>query len=112
VATFLRAVGGSFAASITTYVWTRGGVLNHANLTEHINAYDAQVRQGIGAVGGHLQAYAAQVNGVISQQAMQISFNQLFDALGFIFLGLVAVVWLAKPPFIKKAGPAATGGGH
>ncbi|HEX5953447.1 MAG TPA: DHA2 family efflux MFS transporter permease subunit, partial [Rhodanobacteraceae bacterium] len=31
VATFLRAVGGSFAASITTYVWTRGGVLNHAN---------------------------------------------------------------------------------
>ncbi len=112
VATFLRAVGGSFAASITTYVWTRGGVLNHANLTEHINAYDAQVRQGIGAVGGHLQAYAAQVNGIISQQAMQISFNQLFDALGFIFLGLVAVVWLAKPPFIKKAGPAASGGGH
>jgi DHA2 family multidrug resistance protein len=41
---------------------------------------------------------------------MQISFNQLFDALGFIFLGLVAVVWLAKPPFIKKAGPAPTGG--
>ena len=110
VATFLRAVGGSFAASITTYVWTRGGVLNHANLTEHINAYDAQVRQSIGAVGGHLQAYAAQMNGVISQQAMQISFNQLFDALGFIFLGLVAVVWLAKPPFVKKAGPAPTGG--
>ena len=112
VATFLRAVGGSFAASITTYVWTRGGVLNHANLTEHINAYDTQVRQSIGAMGGHLQAYAAQMNGVISQQAMQISFNQLFDVLGFIFLGLVAVVWLAKPPFIKKAGPAATGGGH
>jgi hypothetical protein len=24
----------------------------------------------------------------------------------------VAVVWLAKPPFIKKAGPATTAGGH
>ena len=110
LATFLRSVGGSFSASITTYIWTRGGVLNHANLTEHISAYNEDVRDGIVAAGGHLQQYAAEINGVISQQAMQISFNHLFDALGFIFLGLVAVVWLAKPPFIKKAGPAAAGG--
>ncbi|HJR11781.1 MAG: DHA2 family efflux MFS transporter permease subunit [Xanthomonadaceae bacterium] len=110
VATFLRSVGGSFSASITTYIWTRGGVINHANLGEHINAYESRVREGIAAMGGHLQAYAVQVNGVITQQAMQISFNHLFDALGFIFLGLVAVVWLAKPPFIARGGGASAGG--
>ena len=112
LATFLRAVGGSFSASITTYIWTRGGVVNHANLGEHINLYESRVRDAVVATGGHLQTYAAGMNRVISQQAMQISFNQLFDMLGFIFLGLVAVVWLAKPPFIKKGGPGAAGGGH
>jgi DHA2 family multidrug resistance protein len=112
VATFLRSVGGSFSASITTYLWTRGGVLNHANLGEHVNAYAEQVRDAIAATGGHVQQYAAEMNRVITQQAMQISFNQLFDALGFIFLALVAVVWLARPPFVKKAGPAAAGAGH
>ncbi|MDE2496727.1 MAG: MFS transporter, partial [Xanthomonadaceae bacterium] len=81
-----------------------------ANLGEHINAYESRVREGIAAMGGHLQAYAVQVNGVITQQAMQISFNHLFDALGFIFLGLVAVVWLAKPPFIARGGGASAGG--
>jgi hypothetical protein len=39
LATFLRAVGGSFSASITTYIWTRGGGVNHANLGEHNNLY-------------------------------------------------------------------------
>ncbi|HJR14301.1 MAG TPA: DHA2 family efflux MFS transporter permease subunit, partial [Rhodanobacteraceae bacterium] len=35
-ATFLRTVGASFAVSIVTYLWLRGGVLSHANLAEHI----------------------------------------------------------------------------
>ncbi|HET9819451.1 MAG TPA: DHA2 family efflux MFS transporter permease subunit [Rhodanobacteraceae bacterium] len=110
VATFLRSVGGSFSASITTYIWTRGAAVSHAHLSEHINAYSSGVRDSIAAVGGHLQKYAASMNDVISQQAMQISFNHLFDALGFIFLALVAVVWLARPPFIKKQGSAVSGG--
>jgi MFS transporter, DHA2 family, multidrug resistance protein len=111
VATFLRSVAGSFSASITTYLWTRGAVVNHANLGEHINAYNPQVRNSISAMGGHLQEYAAGINRVISQQATQISFNHVFNALGLIFIALVAVVWLAKPPFIQRRGPAA-GGGH
>ena len=106
-ATFLRSLGGSFAASITTYLWTRGGVVNHANLTEHINAYSSRVRHSIAASGGHLQHYAAGIDRVITQQATQISFNHLFDAMGFIFIALVAVVWLAKPPFIARGGPPA-----
>ncbi|MBN8712910.1 MAG: DHA2 family efflux MFS transporter permease subunit [Xanthomonadales bacterium] len=109
-ATFLRSLGGSFAASITTYLWTRGGVVNHANLVEHINPYNSQVRDSIAASGGDLQQYAAGMNQVITQQATQISFNHLFSAMGVIFIALVAVVWLAKPPFIGRS--RAPGGGH
>jgi DHA2 family multidrug resistance protein len=108
-ATFLRSLGGSFAASITTYLWTRGAVVNHANLVEHINPYSSDVRDSIAASGGSLQQYAAEMNQVITQQAAQISFNHLFTAMGVIFIALVAVVWLAKPPFI---GRSRAPGGH
>jgi DHA2 family multidrug resistance protein len=46
---------------------------------------------------------------VISQQAAQISFNHLLDGLGVGFFLLIALVWLARPPFIAKSrgGPPA-----
>ncbi|HEU4857313.1 MAG TPA: DHA2 family efflux MFS transporter permease subunit [Rhodanobacteraceae bacterium] len=103
-ATFLRTVGASFAVSIVTYLWTRGGVVSHANLAEHINPFNDEVRQGVAAMGGQLQHYAVGINGVITQQGMQISFNQIFDGLGVGFLLLIAVVWLAKPPFVARRG--------
>jgi DHA2 family multidrug resistance protein len=103
-ATFLRTVGASFAVSIVTYLWTRGGVVSHANLAEHINPFNDEVRQGVAAMGGQLQHYAVGINGVITRQGMQISFNQIFDGLGVGFLLLIAVVWLAKPPFVARRG--------
>ena len=109
-ATFLRTVGASFAVSIVTYLWTRGGVVSHATLAAHINAFNAEVRQNVTAMGGHLQHYAAGINGVITQQGMQISFNQIMDGLAIGFFLLIAVVWLAKPPFVTRGGGAT--GGH
>ncbi|WBG62007.1 hypothetical protein ELR50_03535 [Pseudomonas citronellolis] len=37
------------------------------------------------------------------RQAYQISFNELFHALGWIFLILMSVIWLTRPPFSGKA---------
>ncbi|MGH8164224.1 MAG: MFS transporter, partial [Pseudomonas sp.] len=110
LATFLRSVGGSFSASITTYFWERGGVTHHADLAAQINAYNPQARQALASGGGHLQRFAATINGEITRQAVQISFDNLFYILGWIVIGLIAVIWLAKPPFLPKAGPAASGG--
>ena len=110
-ATFLRTVGASFAVSIVTYLWTRGGAVSHANLAEHINPFNGEVRRGVAAMGGSLQHYLAELNGVITQQGMQISFNHIFDGLGVGFFLLIAVVWLSKPPFIGRGGPV-SGGGH
>ncbi|HJU27158.1 MAG TPA: MFS transporter, partial [Rhodanobacteraceae bacterium] len=101
----------SFAVSIVTYLWSRGSVLSHANLAEHINPFNSTVRQGVAAMGGELQRYAEGVNRVITQQATQISFNHLFDGIGVGFFVLIAVVWLARPPFVaRRGGPPA--GGH
>lgn len=111
LATFLRTVAGSFAISITTYLWERGAVVHHANLAAHINPFSPQLRQIFGATASHLQQYAAAINRVITQQATQISVNHLFIAFGVLLFALIPVVWFARPPFIKQGGPAG-GGGH
>ncbi len=103
-ATFLRTVGASFAVSITTYLWTRGASASHAHLAEFITLSNPQVRLGIEAAGGSLPHYGAAMNQVITQQAMQVSFNDIFNGLGFCFIALIAVVWLARPPFVKAGG--------
>ncbi|MDW2981385.1 MAG: DHA2 family efflux MFS transporter permease subunit [Rhodanobacter sp.] len=111
LATFLRTLGGSFSASITTLLWERRAVTHHEQLTEHITAYSPTTQAAMQQIGqGNQQAAAGVLNDIITQQAYQISFNEVFHALGWIFLALVLVIWLAKPPFTPKA--RSVSGGH
>ena len=111
LSTFLRTLGGSFSASITTLLWTRRAVTHHAQLAEHITVYNPTAQTALGQIGrGDLQQSAGVINGMITQQGYQISFNEVFHLLGWVFMGLMLVIWLAKPPFSAKGarGP----GGH
>jgi DHA2 family multidrug resistance protein len=111
LATFLRTLGGSFSASITTLLWERRAVTHHEQLAEHINVFNPTSQTALEHLGqGDTQAGASVINNMITQQGYQISFNEVFHMLGWVFIGLVLVIWLAKPPFGAKAGPAA--GGH
>ena len=111
LATFLRTLGGSFAASLTTFMWDRRAVTHHAQLAEQITPYNPTAQAALQQVGhGDPTAAAASINQMITQQGYQISFNEVFHVLGWIFLSLILVIWLAKPPFGAKPGPAA--GGH
>jgi DHA2 family multidrug resistance protein len=110
LATFLRTLGGSFAASLTTFLWDRRAVLHHERLSENITAYDATTQTAMTQLGhGDAPMAASMINGMITQQSYQIAFNELFRGLGWIFLGLVFVIWLTRPPFGAKAGAAAAG---
>ncbi|HEY8328890.1 MAG TPA: DHA2 family efflux MFS transporter permease subunit [Rhodanobacter sp.] len=111
LATFLRTLGGSFSASLTTLLWERRAVAHHEQLTEHITAYSPTAQAAIGQLGhGDNQLAGGIINDMITQQAYQISFNEVFRALGWIFLALVLVIWLARPPFTPKA--RSVSGGH
>jgi len=112
LATFVRTLGGSFAASLTTYAWNQRTVVHHAQLTEHIPATDPAMLETLARYGnGDLQRGAVVMDRMIGQQAMQIGFNEIFHLLGIIFLVVIAFVWIARPPFGAKAG-APAGGGH
>ncbi|BDU16046.1 DHA2 family efflux MFS transporter permease subunit [Lysobacter auxotrophicus] len=111
LATFVRTLGGSFAASLTTWAWNQRSTIHHARLTENIGAYDPAIQQTVTSLGqGDLQRGAVVMNQMISQQAVQIGFNEIFHLLGILFLVVIAFVWFAKPPFSAKVGGAAAGG--
>ena len=91
---------------------------HHAQLTESVSAYDPASLQAVQQYGGGaaadpqqaVQHGAAMLNYIIGNQAAQIGFNEIFHLLGILFLVVILFVWVAKPPFAAKAGPAA--GGH
>jgi MFS transporter, DHA2 family, multidrug resistance protein len=92
-------------------LWTRRAVTHHEQLAEHINIYNPTSQVAIDRIGqGDPQLGASVINNMITQQAFQISFNEVFHLLGWVFMGLMLVIWLAKPPFSAKA--ARTPGGH
>ncbi|MBS0457515.1 MAG: DHA2 family efflux MFS transporter permease subunit [Proteobacteria bacterium] len=113
LATFLRTLGGSFAASITTFLWYNRTEVHHAQLTEHISAYNPDTYNAVLSYGqGDVQRGAAMMDYMITHQASQIGFNEIFWGLGWAFLLIIGLLWFAKPPFGAGPGAAAGGGGH
>jgi DHA2 family multidrug resistance protein len=102
-------MGASFAASLTTFLWQHRGIVHHEHLAEQITPYNPLVQQAASQAGDS-QTVMAALNDTITLQGLQISFNEVFHLLGWIFLSLIVVIWMAKPPFAAKAG--AGGGGH
>jgi DHA2 family multidrug resistance protein len=112
---FTRITAGSFGTSIATTFWDRRASLHHAQLVEHLSAYDAASSQALGSLqaGGLTpeQSYAA-LNRLVDQQAFMLSANDLFYVSAGIFLLLIAVVWLARPAKGGAVDKAASAGAH
>jgi len=109
LATFLRNLGGSFAASLTTWIWIRRATQHHAYLSESINTYDPITRDALNNLGGASGQAYAQMDALVTSQAYMMSTVDYFYMLGWAFMALILLVWMAKPPFTSKAGPAAAG---
>jgi MFS transporter, DHA2 family, multidrug resistance protein len=109
---FARISAGSFGTSIATTFWDRRATLHHAQLAEHITAYDPTSSQTLANLqAGTMttqQSYLS-LNRVIDQQAFMLSANDIFYASAVIFLLLIGVVWLARPAkSTASAGAAAS----
>jgi MFS transporter, DHA2 family, multidrug resistance protein len=111
LATFVRTLGASFSASITNFLWQHRAIVHHAHLTEHLTVYDPTTQAAIAQLGNgdNRVAYRVMEN-MINAQSYQISFNELFHLLGWVFASLIVVIWLARPPFTPKSAAAAAGG--
>jgi MFS transporter, DHA2 family, multidrug resistance protein len=106
---FLRTFSGSIATAVCVFTWNDRSEQHYARLTEHIRSdapawvdYQAQLAaQGISG-----DAAFATTSRVLNSQAMTMGANDIFLLLAMLFMLLIPVVWLAKPPFR----PVGTGG--
>ncbi|WP_424196529.1 DHA2 family efflux MFS transporter permease subunit [Ampullimonas aquatilis] len=110
---FARITAGAFGTSIATTIWDDRATLHHAQLVESINNGNNNATQALAnmaASGLSPEQSLAQLNRIIDQQAFMLSANDVFRISAWIFILLIAVVWLARP--VKQAKPVDTGGAH
>ncbi|MDI7027844.1 hypothetical protein QMO31_32995, partial [Pseudomonas aeruginosa] len=69
----LRPPGGSFAASLTTWIWNRRATQHHAYLSENISLYDPATHETLAQLGGNTQANAALLDRMVQSQAYMMS---------------------------------------
>ncbi len=112
LANFTRILAGSIGASASTTLWDRREAVHHVMLTESIDVYSFATREWFGLLGklgiGSDKA-AALVAGNVTRQGYLMASNEIFWGAGLLFIGLIVLVWFAKPPF-RPAGN--DGGAH
>jgi len=108
---FVRTFAGSISTAVCVFFWNDRSEHHYATLTEHITpdsvawaSYQAQLAQQ-GITGDAALAATARV---INTQAMTLGANDIFLGMAVLFILLIPMVWLAKPPF-RAVG---TGGAH
>ena len=97
LAAFLRTLGGSFSASLTSWIWTRNASLHHAYLSESITPYDPTTQYALNQLGGHSVESYAKLENIVNTQAYMLSTIDYFNMLGIAFILLIIVAWLASP---------------
>ena len=98
----IRVMAGGFGTSLTTTLWERREAVHHADLMERITAFSPALRQGsdqLKALGFGATQSLGVIEGAVTKQAYMLSTMDVFWISGWIFLALVPLVWLAKPPF-------------
>ena len=113
---FVRITAGAMGASICTSVWESRAQLHHAHLAEQLQAGNSawtQTLAALQAAGLSEAAALAQVTRQIDQQAYTRAADDIFLISAWMFLGLIALIWLTRrPPRIAAAKPADAGGAH
>ena len=111
---FVRITAGAMGTSIFTTVWEDRAILHHAQLAEQVNPGSlaaSQTLAQLGAAGLSPEQAAATVNRLVDQQAYTMAATDLFRLSAFLFLAMIAVVWLARPRRSVGIGSSAEAGG-
>ena len=110
---FARITAGSFGTSIYTTLWANRASLHHEQLVSHIyagNPVSEPVIQGLQQGGFSYEQALGVINRLVDQQAYTISVDEMFRLSAWLFLGMIAIVWMIKPT--KTSGPVDASAAH
>jgi DHA2 family multidrug resistance protein len=98
---FVRITVGAMGTSIATTLWEQRAALHHAHLVEPLNPGSgalAQVTSELTKLGLSQAQIFTQINRLIDQQAYTRAADDIFLISGWIFLGLISLIWFAQRP--------------
>lgn len=108
---FMRILAGSFGTSLSITLWTRRTSFHLYRLETDLTPENPAVRHSLKSLEHHgLSLHAAEgvLMGLARSHAVVMATDDFFWLSGWIFLGLLVLIWFAKPPF---GSPNANDGG-
>ncbi|HUW98352.1 MAG TPA: DHA2 family efflux MFS transporter permease subunit [Acidiferrobacter sp.] len=111
---FMRLLAGSFGTSLSITIWARRSTFHLDRLQSHLTPENPVVHHSLKILEGHgLSAHAAiaVLMRLVESRAVLMATDDFFWLSGWIFIGLLVLIWFAKPPF-GTSGPGAGGGAH
>ena len=103
---FFRTIAASISHGHRVTLWQHRGEFHHATLAEHVNNASSATQQflnGLSHVGG---AKWPVIEGIVNREALTLAVNDVFLLYAGLFIVMIPIVWLARPPF-GNVGPGA-----
>lgn len=106
---FIRILAGSFGTSLSITLWDRRAAYHHELMAERVSDLSPVTNDALATLGGldqPLSAGYAMLERSMQQQAVMLATNEIFWLSALIFVGLMLLVWFARParPLAKEAG--------
>jgi DHA2 family multidrug resistance protein len=113
----MRNIGGSVGIALSTTMLARRGQANIDVLGAHVNVYDPQVRTFLEGLRNAMIARGADLTtateraqalafGLVARQGSMLAFVGVFRLLALIFLAMLPLLLLMRPPRHRTAGAA------
>lgn len=96
----LRVLGGSIASPLLGVFWERRAAFHQSRLIESFSLHDGQSLETIArlhAAGLHDQLATAKLAAVAGQHAAILGLDDTFRLAAWLFTGLAAAAWFARP---------------
>jgi DHA2 family multidrug resistance protein len=106
---FCRTIGSSISTAVMVTLWQHRGETHHATLVEDIDtthqAATQFLQQGTHMGLSHTQGLGL-LNQLVTRESLTLAVNDVFLACAVLFVLLIPILWLARPPFGSAGGAA------
>jgi DHA2 family multidrug resistance protein len=109
---FFRTLSGSMGTAIVVTLWDHRTQMHGVRLAENFTRNGVATQSYVSKLvqlGQTTQMADGQIQNVIQMQSAMLSTSEVFWGIALIFMALIGVVWLTRPPFGVAGGG---GGGH
>ncbi|WP_298193717.1 DHA2 family efflux MFS transporter permease subunit [Metallibacterium sp.] len=107
LANFFRTLASSVSTAVTVTLWQHRAEYHHAVLAEHVslgNPGAVDYIDKVHALGLHGPPGFGLIDTIVNKDAYTLAVNDVFWLFGWLFIVIIPLIWLSRPPFNTAAG--------